>query len=161
MSDDIAHQQALILVERGHKQQLKGLFGDAIYLFRRSLSIYPTAQAYTFLGRAYDTLKRYDEAIECCKQAIDIDSTFGDPLNDIGAYLIKLERWEEAIPWLEKAVEAPHYDTPQFPMTNLGRIYGQLGRYSLALAYYDRALNVAPFYLTAVREKYRLLGRLN
>ena len=35
---------------------------------------------------------------EECKRAIEIDPDFGNPYNDIGVYLIDLNRFEEAIP---------------------------------------------------------------
>lgn len=161
MSDEISKQQAMILVERGHKHQMKGEYADAILLYRRSLALQPTAEAFTFLGWTYSMMKRYDEAIESCKMAIEVDSAFGNPYNDIGAYLIELNRWEEAIPWLEKALTAPRYEVPQFACMNLGRVYEHLGRYRAALGYYDRALEIDPFYRIAIWGMYQLIGRMN
>ena len=46
---------------------------------------------------------RLEEAIEECHKAIAVDPTFGNPYNDIGAYLIEMGRLDEAIPWLERA----------------------------------------------------------
>ena len=36
-----------------------------------------------------------------------MDPDFGNPYNDIGAYLIEMGRLDEAIPWLEKATLRP------------------------------------------------------
>ena len=52
-----------------------------------------------------------------------MDPDFGNPYNDIGAYLIQMGRLDEAIPWLEKATRAPRYEAPHFPRFNLGRAY--------------------------------------
>src|SRR5207253_8419965 len=41
---------------------------------------------------------------EECKKAIAVDPTFGNPYNDIGAYLIERGEHAQAIPWLEKAI---------------------------------------------------------
>lgn len=161
MSDEITKQQALVLFERAHRQQMKGELGDAMALYKRSIAIYPTAEAFTFLGWTYSMLDRHDEAIDCCKQAIEIDPAYGNPYNDIGAYLIELDQWEEAIPWLEQAIKAPRYEVPQFAHLNLGRVYEHIGQSRTALAYYDQALAIDPFYRNAVWARFSLLGQLN
>lgn len=158
---EIARQQAQILLDRAYRHQTQGELGDAIYLYRRSIALYPTAEAHTYLGWAYSMMDRYDEAIAECEKAIALDPGFGNPYNDIGAYLIEMERYEEAVPWLEKALAAPRYDSRQFPYINLGRAYQELGDMLKALACYDRALEEAPFYLPATWGRNLLLGRLN
>ena len=161
MSNDLAKEQAMILLDRAFRHQMKGELADAIVLYERSLATWPTAEAHTYLGWTYSMLDRYDEAIGSCKKAIEIDPSFGNPYNDIGAYLIKLEQWEEALPWLNKATKAQRYDSPQFPYLNLGRVHEHLGRYGTALTFYDRALEIDRFYQEAIWGKYRLLGRMN
>ena len=158
---EIDRDKAMILFERAYKHQMQGEFADAIILYKRSLETYPTAEAHTFLGWTYSMMERYEEAIEACKEAIEVDPTFGNPYNDIGAYLIELDRWEEAIPWLEKATEAPRYEAPQFPHMNLGRVYEHLGDYKQALACYERAIEIDPLYRTAIWAKYELLATMN
>ena len=162
MSDDeIMRQQAQVLFDQAYRQQMKGELADAINLYKRSIAIHPTAEAYTFLGWTYGMLRRYEEAIEMCHQAITADPSFGNPYNDIGAYLVEQEKWEEAIPWLEKAIKAPRYDARQYPYMNLGRVYEWLGRYRAALTCFDNALAVAPLYLPARWAKQSLLAKLN
>lgn len=161
MSDDIKHQQALILFERAYKQQMRGEFGEAIMLYKRSIATWPTSEAYTFLGWTYSMMDRYEEAIAVCEEAIKIDPTFGNAYNDIGAYLIEQDKWEEAIPWLEKAIEAPNYDVRHFAYLNFGRVQQHFGHFSKALAFYNQAIALDPFYRAAVWAKYQLLGQLN
>ncbi len=161
MSDDIARQQAMILLERAYRHQMKGELADAIILYERSIATWPTAEAYTFLGWTYSMTDRYEEAIDYCHKAIAVDPTFGNPYNDIGAYLIKLRRWEEAIPWLEKAITAERYKSPQYPYLNLGRVYEQLGQYRTALGYLDDALQLDPFHTPTVWAKHALLAKMN
>lgn len=158
---EIAQQQAQILIERAYREQMQGNLGDAIQLYRRSINMFPTAEAHTFLGWAYSLMDRYDEAIAECEKAIALDPDFGNPYNDIGAYLIELEQFEEAIPWLERALEAARYNSPQYPHINLGRIYERWGDSYAALAAYNRALAIAPLYLPAEWARTLLLGRLN
>ena len=106
-------------------------------------------------------MNRYQEAIDSCKLAIAVDDKYGNPYNDIGAYLIKLNRWEEAIPWLEKAIEAPRYGHKHHPHMNLGRVYEHLGRFRTALIYFERALEIDPFDLASIWAKYGLVGQIN
>jgi Tfp pilus assembly protein PilF len=160
MSDDIAREQALVLFERAFRHQQKGELADAILLYKRSLAMHPTAMAYTFLGWTYSLMSRYEEAIESCRQAIEVDPDLGNPYNDIGAYLIEQDKWDEAIPWLEKALAAPNYENPEYAHTNLGRVFEKQGRSRTALDAYDQALDLNPMYRAAAAAKYALLGRL-
>ena len=162
MSDDeITRQQAKVLFDQAYRLQMKGEMADAINLYKRSIAVHPTAEAYTFLGWTYGMLKRFDEAIAMCHKAIAVDPAFGNPYNDIGAYLIEQRQWKAAIPWLEKAIAAPRYDERQYPYMNLGRVYEQLGQYQTALTCYDNALSVAPLYIPARWAKQALLAKMN
>lgn len=158
---DIRRQQASVFFERAYRHQMRGEFGDAIHLYKRSIELYPTAKAHTFLGWTFGMMQRYEEAIEECEKAIEIDPDFGNPYNDIGSYLIEQDKWDEAIPWLEKAIIAPDYESPQFPHLNLGRVYQRKGAYHRALDYFNRALEIDPLYRAALASKFALLGRLN
>lgn len=159
--DQIAQQKAMVLFDQAYRYQIQGELGNAILLYQRSIETHPTAEAYTFLGWTFSMMDRLPEAIEMCQKAIEVDPTFGNPYNDIGVYLMEQALWEEAIPWLEKAIAAPRYENPQFPLMNLGRVYEQIGRYRSALRLYDKALEKEPLYLPATWAKTALLGKMN
>ncbi|MFL7837799.1 MAG: tetratricopeptide repeat protein [Candidatus Promineifilaceae bacterium] len=159
--EEALRQEAEMLRDKGYKHQMAGELADAILYYKKSLAIYPLAETYTFLGWVYSMIDLYDDAKAMCKKAIDLDSGLGNPYNDIGAYLIEQNRWEEAIPWLEEATKAPRYETLEVAYTNLGRVYEHLGDYYLGLLYYNRALATAPLYLPAERARTALLGKLN
>lgn len=158
---EILQEQAMILFDRAFRCHANGELGDAIELYRRSIALHPTAKTHTFLGWAYSLLDRYEEAIAECQKAINLDPDLGNPYNDIGSYLIEMARWEEALPWLEKATRAANYDAPHYPFVNLGRVYEQQGDARTALACYQHALELSPLYLPAEHARTRLLGRLN
>lgn len=161
MNDEMTHTKAMMLFKQGYQHHVRGELSDAVELYKRSIAVYPTAEAYTFLGWSYSMVNRLDEAIEMCTRAIETDPTFGNPYNDIGAYLIEQGKFEEAIPWLENALTAPRYQSPQFPYTNLGRAYQYMGRYQTALDYYNQSLDIDPLYMPAYWAKTALLGKMN
>lgn len=149
------------LFKQAYHLQQRGAIADAMRLYKESLAVYPTAEAHTFLGWAYATLRRYENAIDECLLAIALDPTFGNPYNDIGAYCIELERWDEALQWFDKALVAPRYTQREFAFLNIGRVHEHFGRYSKAAEYYQHALRLNPNYQSA-RFAYRLvMGKLN
>jgi tetratricopeptide (TPR) repeat protein len=132
--------KALELFQQAHAHQLAGEMDEAIKLYLASIELNPTAEAHTFLGWTYSFQGRLDEAIRECKKAIDVDPEFGNPYNDIGAYLIELDRLDEAIPWLDRATSASRYESYHFPWFNLGRAYEGKEHLTRAVECYSRSL---------------------
>ncbi len=128
-----------------------GNYHEAIANFRRSIKAYPTAEAHTYLGWSLSYLGRVDEAIAECKKAIILDPDYGNPYNDIGAYLIQLDKADEAVAWLEKAMGATRYCCYEFPHANMGRIHLMKGQLEEAQRSFDRALSYNPNYLPALQ----------
>lgn len=137
-------ERAMALVEEAMNHQMAGEVDEAIGLYKRSISLYPTADAHTYLGWAYSFQGRIDEAIAQCEIAIQLDPEFGNPYNDIGVYLMQQQRLDEAIPWLEKAKHAKRYEPRHFPYLNLGRVYSAKGMLQKALAEFRDALRLNP-----------------
>jgi len=154
-------QRAIDCFERAYAHQRNGDLEKAIELYKESIAILPTAEAHTFLGWTYSFQNRYDEAIEECHRAIAIDPDFGNPYNDIGAYLIEKGLLDEGIPWLEKATVAPRYENYCFPHFNLGRIYERKRRWAKAMECYRDALAQNPGYTLAQAALRRLQAMSN
>ncbi len=142
-------EQAAELYRQAYQLQMQGDIGGAIELYQDSIAACPTAEAHTFLGWAYSFEGRFDEAIAECRRAIEIDPEFGNPWNDIGAYLIEQERQDEAIPYLERATRAGRYESPCFPHFNLSRIFVSKGQLRRAADELRRALELNPDYVPA------------
>jgi len=140
----------------GYEAQMGGRLQEAVEHYRRSIAIHPTAEAHTFLGWAFSFLGRPDDAIAECHTAIAVDPEFGNPYNDIGAYLIELGRHAEAIPWLERAKRARRYEPRHFPYFNLARVYVKDNRLHDAIRELRGALRVEPRYEIARRELVRV-----
>ena len=154
-------QQAVEYFQRAYRMQIQGDLAGAIRDYKASLRLFPTAEAYTFLGWVYAHLDLYNEAVAACKLAIETDPEFGNLYNDIGAYLIELDQPGEAIAWLEQALIAPRYDARVFAFFNLGRAYERLGNWRQALELYQQAAQRYPDYRPASAAAQRIVGRLN
>jgi Tfp pilus assembly protein PilF len=144
-----AAERAESLWRQGYMLHVLGAYEQAVKLFEQSIAAQPTAEGHTFLGWSLSHLGRIEEAIAECKKAIAIDPDFGNPYNDIGVYLVQLDRPDEAIAWLEKAISARRYCCYQFPHFNLGRILLKKGNAAEARRLFERALQYDPDYLPA------------
>ena len=142
-------QMAVQFLRDAYVYQMQGELDLAVDLYKRSIQTYPTAEAYTFLGWTYRFQGKLDEAIAECKNAILIDPSFGNPYNDIGAYLIEQGKSDEAIPWLEKATASPRYEAYHYPWCNLGRAYMAKEMYRKARECFRKSLEIAPDYALA------------
>jgi tetratricopeptide (TPR) repeat protein len=137
-------ERALQFFQKAYRCQMKGDLDGAVRLYKQSIGCHPTAEAYTFLGWTYSFQGRYDDAIGECKKAIATDPSFGNPYNDIGAYLINMSKFDEAIPWLERAIKAERYEAYHYPHCNLGRVYITKGMLKKALEEFEKALDIEP-----------------
>src|SRR6266404_4322234 len=142
-------EKAVELFQEAYQAQMRGDLNNASRLYRESIQVYPTAEAYTFLAWTCSFLHRYDEAIQECKNAIALDPDFGNPYNDVGSYLMKLGKLDEAIPWLEQAKIAKRYGARQYPHMNLGRLYLSKGDQLSAIREFGKAVEIEPRYLPA------------
>jgi Tfp pilus assembly protein PilF len=149
------------LFQQAYELQMAEQYEQAISLYKRSIEAYPTAKAHTFLGWTYSFQERLDEAIEECHRAIEVDPDFGNPYNDIGVYLMQKGRFDEALPWLEKAKQAPRYEPRHFPYLNSGRIYMAQGDWLKALKEFEQAVKIMPDDRGARQALAELRGRLN
>jgi tetratricopeptide (TPR) repeat protein len=156
-----AKREAVELFREAYEAQLEDDYERAIELYKRSIETYPTAEAYTFLGWVYSFQELYDEAIEQCLEAIRVDSSFGNPYNDIGSYLIAKGDIYGCVRWFKRALVAPRYESYAFPHVNLGRVYEQRGRLLDAARHYGLALEEQPGYTQAATALRRVQSRLN
>jgi Tfp pilus assembly protein PilF len=134
------------LFQKAYRAQMKGELDRAVELYKNSLELHPTAEAHTYLGWTYHDLGKAEDAIAECKRAIALDPDFGNPYNDIGAYLIALGQYDEAIGWLERAILAPRYGPRHYPHFNMGRAYFAKSMLRCARESFQKALDIEPGY---------------
>ena len=156
-----AKREALKFFLSAYEAQMRGDLDEAVELYKDSLESFATAEAHTFLGWTYSFMKLTDQAIEQCHRAIEVDPEFGNPYNDIGAYLIEQGNLYAAIPWLERAMTAERYESYFYPHFNLGRVYESQGRVRDALREFQKAIDLNPRYTLAIREFRKLQAKVN
>jgi tetratricopeptide (TPR) repeat protein len=136
-------KQAWALLQEAYRAQMEGDYDHAVELYKNSLELFPSAEAHTFLGWTYHFQGKIEDAIAECKRAIEVDPEFGNPYNDIGAYLIAKGDPDAAIEWLEKAKTARKYEPRHYPFMNLGRLYAEKGMVLKAIAEFEEALRLS------------------
>jgi tetratricopeptide (TPR) repeat protein len=151
----------MALFQEAYAHQVRKDLDEAIRLYQESLAVYPTAEAHTFLGWTYSFQGRLDEAIAECHKAIAVDPDFGNPYNDIGVYLIERGDLDGAVPWLERAKQAPRYEPRHFPYMNLGRVHLRRGEWREALRELEAAAHLAPSDPGARRMLHEVRARFN
>ena len=154
-------EEAQRCFQEAYQHQMRGNLDTAIALYKKSLELQPTAEAHTFLGWTYSFQGRLNDAIAECRRAIALDPEFGNPYNDIGAYYIEMQRFDEAIPWLKKAMDAGRYASHHYPHANLARVYEAKGMWREALCEFRAALAIEAGYPPATQGIARLQGLLN
>jgi tetratricopeptide (TPR) repeat protein len=154
-------REAAQYFQEAYRLQMAGKLDEAIEMYERSIRLHPTAEAYTFLGWTFSFKGDIDRAIEECHKAIATDPDFGNPYNDIGAYLIERGDPVSAVPWLKRAMTARRYDCYFYPHLNYGRVLEMQGRWLAAIREYQRALDYKADYESAKKAIRRLQTRLN
>lgn len=145
----------------GRQRQEAGDVEDAAAFFQMSVDLYPTAEAHTFLGHTLASRGQWEEAISQCEQAIALNPTLGNPYNDIGVYLIEMNRLPEALSYLDRALAAPDYDCRNYPHYHRGRILERMGRFGEARDAFASAVAIDPDWEPARVSLIRVLGWLN
>lgn len=161
METDSVIEKAHEYLEKAYKLQMEGKYEEAADFYKISIELYPTPEAYTYLGWDYSFMGLLEEAIIECKKAIELDPDYGNPYNDIGSYLIQQGEYDEAITWLDMAINAPRYESYHYAHLNLGRAFELKGLWFEALAEYRTALEIEPKYELAEKLYYSLLAKMN
>ena len=154
-------RKAVQLFNAAYKAQTAKDYDEAVKLYKESIRIFPTAEAYTFLGWTYSFQGEYDLAITECLSAISVDENFGNPYNDIGSYLIAKGNFYDCVKWFKKAIIAPRYEARAYPHFNLAFVYEKRGKFLKAAKHYGLAVEEQSNYSQAYTALRKLQGKLN
>ncbi|MBC8104851.1 MAG: tetratricopeptide repeat protein [Cytophagales bacterium] len=145
----------------GQERQAQGDVEDAAAYYQMSLELFPTAEAHTNLGWVIACRGGWEEAIAECEKAIALDPDLGNAYNDIAVYLIELDRLDDALPFLDKALAAPNYDCRHYPHYHRGRILERKARFMEARDAYRKSMDLDPTWEPARIGLHRAFGFLN
>ncbi len=101
----------------------------AAVLFRKCLELDAEfAEALNYLGYMWADLgNNLEEALELIQRAVDLEPDNAAYLDSLGWVLFRLGRAEDAVIWLERAVELSSEPDPTL-YDHLGDVYEALGR---------------------------------
>ncbi|MGH9428816.1 MAG: tetratricopeptide repeat protein, partial [Terriglobia bacterium] len=107
---------------------------------RKMLAEPTTAEEWIEKASGLGAANRYQEVIECCDRAIELDPTIAVAWYNKGVSLSALGRYEEAIPCYQRALELnPPGDTASFAHYYKGTALLKLNRHREALVCFEEA----------------------
>lgn len=122
---------------------LRNNFDESLGNFDKAIDLNPSyALAYMWKSLALNELQRFDEAIETVKVARDLDPLFQTSAYNLGLWLSRRGRTEEAVT-LFRQMETDFPDSP-FPFLGLKDIYFGQGDFVNAIRYGQKAVALSP-----------------
>ena len=107
----------------------------------------PSAQFHADLGDAFLAIGQFDEAIQQCQRALELDPGRVDVHNNLGAALVGRGRIDEAMAHFQRVLEITPDDAEAH--NDLGFALAARGRMDEAMAHFVRALIIKPGHVLA------------
>lgn len=120
-------------------------YEEAENYFRRCLEMQPKfSEAMNYLGYMWaERGVKLTEARELIERAVELEPKNAAYLDSLGWVLFKLEKADEALGWLQKAIE--HSEEPDATLyDHLGDVYARLDKLSEAREAWRKALSLEP-----------------
>lgn len=136
------------------------------------------APAHTVIAVIYERINDLPDAEQNYRRAVELEPKKGMPNNNLGAFLCRIGKSEEALGYFQRAVADPFYDTPDVAWTNDGICRMHLNDTAGAENSFRQALRVNPgnadalyqmaramylsndaFHASAFLQRYEALGR--
>lgn len=114
----------------------------AITYYTRQLEITKEAYYYICRGIAYDSLMRYDEALNDYHEAIKLEPENPHAYNNIGIVYKERKDYETAVKYFKKAIDNMGNEPYKVFFNNIARCYRRLKKYEEAIKYYDKELEI-------------------
>jgi type IV pilus assembly protein PilF len=147
-SEDAATQRqdaARVHTELGQKYLQQGKLELALEKLNKALSFDPDyVDAHTVIAVLYENIGDAAKAEEHYRRAAQLRPKGGSELNNYGAFLCKLGRYDEAQAHFQRAIADPFYRTPAVAMTNSGTCLLKAGRRDDAEKMLRQALELNP-----------------
>lgn len=137
---DSPQARADALWREGASLHVEQRYEAAAERFRDALALHASARTHTWLAWSLSRLGHTREAVRHCRRSIEIDPDYPNAYNDLGSYLIDLDRPREAEKWLRRALDFDSYCCPHYAWYHLGRSLLLQGRIEAAMEALETSL---------------------
>jgi type IV pilus assembly protein PilF len=138
-------EAARVHTELGQKYMQQGKLEIALDNLNKALAYdNDYVDAHTVIAVLYERIGDPKQAEEHYKRAAQIKSKGGNELNNSGAFLCKIGRYDESVGYFEKAIADPFYNTPDVALTNEGTCLLKAGKKDEAETALRAALDRSP-----------------
>jgi tetratricopeptide (TPR) repeat protein len=137
----------------------KQAYEDLLYLAQKTEEY--AIRYFDYAGRCLYHLGRYDVAIECLCQAIEIDTSNWEAYSFRGECFLKLQQYPAAFDDFNKVIELEGTDANQY--NDRGRAFQLQEQYQEAICDYEKAIDLEPdhpYVWAHLAEVYLQLGEL-
>jgi type IV pilus assembly protein PilF len=142
---EAAEEGARVHTELGQSYMQNGDLQGALGKLNKALQFDPNyIPAHTVIAVLYERINNSAEAERHYRRAQQLDPSSGASNNNLGAFLCKTGRATEALPYFQKAVADPFYQTPALAWTNAGTCLLGTGDYAGAEADFRKAIAIEP-----------------
>jgi tetratricopeptide (TPR) repeat protein len=122
---------------------IRGRTVEAVRLGQQATGMAPeNARAWAVLGMAYDWNGDVPEAIDACKKAIELDPTSAEAYSYLAEAYADAGRWFEATDAAQTALRLDDWNVDV--RRNYGYVLERQGNYWMAVAEYEKALEIHP-----------------
>ena len=136
---------ARILTQLGQQYMQNDDLKGALEQLNKALKYDPNFEpAQTVIAVIYERIKDQPNAELHYRKALEIDPARGGPNNNLGVFLCNSGRAAEAMPYFQKAVADPFYQTPALAWTNAGNCQARSGDTAGAEESYRKVLTIDP-----------------
>jgi type IV pilus assembly protein PilF len=134
---------ARIHTELGQQYLERGKLKTALEKLKKALQFDERyAPAHTVIATIYARIGENAQAEQHFRRAEQLKPKNGDTNNNLGVFLCKIGKVDEALPYFEKAVHDPFYATKDVALSNAGRCLLKKNDYAGAENEYRRALTI-------------------
>lgn len=125
-----------------------GRYYDALAEAKETLAIQESTVTFSLLGDIYFAMEDYEKALDAYRNSINELLDWGLSRGRVADTLVKLERYDEAITFLEESLKLKQVRKFSFAKSNLktklGEVYREKGDYEAAIRCYKETLAISP-----------------
>ena len=138
-------------IQLANEYMKRGDYATALNKAKKAVQRDPNnGNAHLVLGLIYEQLGENGSANAAYQRSLEVDSKNPYALNAYGSYLCKLGEYQKALPYFDRALQNPLYQTPWVALANAGYCARKAGDLSMAQSYLLKALERNPGFAMAL-----------